>query len=118
MTADCRLEVQLAKRLPGFELDVSWCVRNELAVLFGYSGSGKSLSLRMIAGLVKPDSGRVVLNDEVVFDSDSGEWVPPQKAQAGVRVPGPCAFPAHERASEHHLRSQRLEQTRAARARG
>ena len=74
MTAECRLEVRLEKKLPGFELDVSWRIGNELAVLFGYSGSGKSLSLRMIAGLVKPDSGRIVLNGEVVFDSedDSG----------------------------------------------
>jgi len=41
----------------GFALDSSWEIGNELAVLFGYSGSGKSLTLQLIAGLMKPDSG-------------------------------------------------------------
>jgi molybdate transport system ATP-binding protein len=93
MTADCRLEVQLAKKMQGFELDVSWSVGNELAVLFGYSGSGKSLSLLMIAGLAKPDSGRVVLNDEVVFDSATGEWVPPQERELGFVFQDLALFP-------------------------
>lgn len=37
ITGDRRLEVQLAKRYDGFDLDVSWCIEDELAVLFGYS---------------------------------------------------------------------------------
>jgi molybdate transport system ATP-binding protein len=90
---DRRLEVRVAKKLPGFELDVSWCVGNELAVLFGYSGSGKSLSLRLIAGLVKPDSGRVVLNGEVVFDSDTQQWVPPQERNLGFVFQDLALFP-------------------------
>jgi len=91
--ADCRLEVRLAKKLPGFDLNVSWSIGNELAVLFGYSGSGKSLSLRMIAGLVKPDSGRIVINDQVVFDSESREWVPPQKRELGFVFQDLALFP-------------------------
>lgn len=93
MAEDCRLDVRLEKRLPGFELDVSWSVGNELAVLFGYSGSGKSLSLRMIAGLVKPDRGRVSLNGEVVFDSSSGQWVPPQMRMLGFVFQDLALFP-------------------------
>ena len=42
------------KKLPAFSLDVSWSVGDEMAVLFGYLGSGKSMTLRMIAGLIKP----------------------------------------------------------------
>jgi molybdate transport system ATP-binding protein len=90
---DCRLEVQLAKKFQGFELDVSWCIGNELAVLFGYSGSGKSLTLRMIAGLVRPDSGRVVLNGQVVFDSQTRQWVPPQDRRLGFVFQDLALFP-------------------------
>jgi molybdate transport system ATP-binding protein len=93
VTVDCRLEVQLTKKLQGFELDVSWCIGNELAVLFGYSGSGKSLTLRMIAGLVRPDSGRVVLNGEVVFDSGTQQWVPPQARKLGFVFQDLALFP-------------------------
>jgi molybdate transport system ATP-binding protein len=93
VTEDCRLEVQVAKKLPGFDLDVSWCVGNELAVLFGYSGSGKSLSLRLAAGLMKPDSGRVVLNDEVVFDSKTKQWMPPQERNLGFVFQDLALFP-------------------------
>ncbi len=74
-------------------MDVSWFVGNELAVLFGYSGSGKSLSLRLIAGLAKPDSGRVVLNGEVVFDSETGQWVPPQERNLGFVFQDLALFP-------------------------
>lgn len=93
VSADCRLEVNLKKKLQGFELDVSWCVGQELAVLFGYSGSGKSLSLRMIAGLVRPDEGRVVLNGSVVFDSETETWVSPQERNLGFVFQDLALFP-------------------------
>jgi molybdate transport system ATP-binding protein len=83
-----RLQVRLAKNL-----DVSWSVGNELAVLFGYSGSGKSLTLRMIAGLVKPDSGRVVLDGEVLSDSDTRQWVYPQERRLGFVSQDLALFP-------------------------
>jgi molybdate transport system ATP-binding protein len=93
VTEDCRLEVQLAKKLQGFTLDVSWRTGDELAVLFGYSGSGKSLTLRMIAGLVKPDSGRIVLDGEVLFDSELGVWVAPQARRLGFVGQDLALFP-------------------------
>ena len=51
--------VEVRKKVNGFTLDSSWEIRNELAVLFGYSGAGKSLTLQLIAGLMKPDSGSI-----------------------------------------------------------
>lgn len=93
MSEDCRLDVRLTKHLPGFDLDVSWSIGNELAVLFGYSGSGKSLSLKMIAGLMRPDSGRIMLNDDVVFDSTTQGWVPPQKRELGFVFQNLALFP-------------------------
>ncbi len=91
--ADPRLEVRLAKKLQGFDLEVYWSVGNELAVLFGYSGSGKSLTLRMIAGLVKPDSGRIALGGDVLFDSDSGRCLPPQERRLGFVSQDLALFP-------------------------
>ena len=93
MPGDPRLEVQLAKKLDGFSLDVSWSVSNELAVLFGYSGSGKSLTLRMIAGLVSPDSGKVTLDGEILFDSETGTSTPPQKRRLGFVTQDLALFP-------------------------
>ena len=90
---NCRLEVRLGKKFDGFNLDVSWGIGNELAVLFGYSGSGKSVTLRMIAGLMKPDTGRVVLNGEVLFDGMSGRWISPQERRLGFVFQDLALFP-------------------------
>ena len=87
------LSVRLTKKLPGFDLDVAWSVENELAVLFGYSGSGKSLTLRMIAGLVEADSGRVALNGDVLFDSEAGLRMSPQERRLGFVFQDLALFP-------------------------
>lgn len=87
------LDVRLAAKLEGFELDVGWSVGDELAVLFGYSGSGKSLTLRLIAGLMRPDSGRVALGERVLFDSDTGESVAPQEREVGFVFQDLALFP-------------------------
>ncbi len=88
-----RLEVRLSKELDGFELDVAWSVGDELAVLFGYSGSGKSLTLRMIAGLIPPDSGRVKLDGEALYDSASQVSVAPQERRLGFVTQDLALFP-------------------------
>lgn len=88
-----RLEVKLNKALEGFSLDVEWSVGAELAVLFGYSGSGKSLTLRMIAGLVKPDSGRITLDNDVLYDDRAGSWAPPQERRLGFVTQDLALFP-------------------------
>ena len=46
------LSVHLKKKVKGFSLDVAWEINNELTVLFGYSGAGKSMTLQLIAGPV------------------------------------------------------------------
>jgi molybdate transport system ATP-binding protein len=83
VTGESQLDVRLAKEVNGFSLDVSWSIGNELAVLFGYSGSGKTMTMRMIAGLIQADSGRIVRDGEVLYDSESKCWVPPQDRQFG-----------------------------------
>lgn len=93
MTLKPRLDVSLYKRVDGFTLDASWQMYDELAVLFGYSGSGKSMTLRMIAGLAKPDRGRVVLDGETLIDSETRRWVAPQARSFGYVGQDLALFP-------------------------
>ena len=65
------LAVRLRKQVSGFDLDVDWVIGAELAVLFGFSGSGKSMTMRMIAGLLEPDTGRIECDGERLYDSDA-----------------------------------------------
>ena len=64
------------RRLGDFQLDAEFAAEGRVVALFGPSGSGKSTILRMIAGLLRPDIGRIVVADRVVFDSDAGINIP------------------------------------------
>jgi iron(III) transport system ATP-binding protein len=75
------------KRLGGNEIlkGVSFSLqRGEVVALLGPSGSGKTTLLRAVAGLDHPDKGRVVLDDRLFFDSQTGAVVPPEKRQLGL----------------------------------
>lgn len=87
------IEVDIVKRVPGFTLDVSWRVGDELAVLFGYSGSGKSMTLSALAGLVRPDSGRITCDGLTLFDSSAGIDLPARKRPFGYVTQGCTLFP-------------------------
>ncbi|HYE91264.1 MAG TPA: ATP-binding cassette domain-containing protein [Terriglobales bacterium] len=88
-----RLQVAISKKLPGFELDVRWTAGDGVAVLFGPSGAGKSLTLACLAGLVRPDAGRIVLDDRVLFDGAAGVNLPPQRRRVGYVFQGYALFP-------------------------
>jgi len=64
-----RLSVELHRHLDSFDLDVAFEADEETLGLLGPSGCGKSMTLRCIAGVMKPDEGRIVLGDQVLFDS-------------------------------------------------
>jgi len=87
------LQVRIQKKINGFILDVQWQINNELAVLFGSSGAGKSLTLQLIAGLMKPDKGRVSLDDIVYFDSSTGTDSRPQQRSLGYVFQDLALFP-------------------------
>jgi molybdate transport system ATP-binding protein len=91
MTA--RLEVRLVKRLPGFTLDVDWSAGGGVAALFGPSGAGKTLTLACMAGLLRPDAGRIVVDGRVLFDAAAGVDVPPQTRRVGYVFQGYALFP-------------------------
>lgn len=77
------LEVKIEKRLGNFFLKTEFVCDGEMTALLGASGCGKSMTLRCIAGIVKPDKGRIVLNGRVLFDSEKNINLPPQKRRIG-----------------------------------
>ncbi|HVN98112.1 MAG TPA: ATP-binding cassette domain-containing protein [Syntrophorhabdaceae bacterium] len=87
------LNVQLQKKVSGFSLNVAWDMENELVVLFGHSGSGKSMTLQLIAGLADPDEGRICFGDKVLFDRALGINLPPQKRSVGYVFQDRVLFP-------------------------
>ena len=88
-----RFSVEIKKRLPGFALDVSWTAGDGVAVLFGPSGAGKTLTLQCLAGLIRPDAGRVVIDDRVLFDAAAGVNLPPQQRRVGYVFQSYALFP-------------------------
>ena len=87
------LEVQINKKLAEFDLDVSFQVNDNILGLMGASGSGKSMTLKCIAGIETPDHGRIVLNNRVLFDSEKKINVPIQKRNVGYMFQSYALFP-------------------------
>ena len=87
------LEVSIRKQLGAFRLDVSFAVQNETLALLGASGSGKSMTLKCIAGIERPDEGRIVLNGRTLFDSARGIDLPPQQRRVGYLFQQYALFP-------------------------
>ena len=87
------LEVQIYKKLAEFDLDISFQVNDNILGLMGASGSGKSMTLKCIAGIETPDQGRIVLNNRVLFDSEKKINVPIQKRNVGYMFQSYALFP-------------------------
>lgn len=62
-------------------------------VLFGASGSGKTLTLHCLAGLVRPDAGRIVVDGNVLYDSEQGICVPARRRRIGYMFQDYALFP-------------------------
>jgi len=84
-------DVTVEKRLGEAEIAVSFRSDAGLTALFGPSGSGKSSILNMIAGLLTPDSGRVVVGGELLFGN--GVDLPPEARHAGYVFQDARLFP-------------------------
>lgn len=87
------LLVDIKKRLSGFTLEVNFKVSEQVMGLLGASGSGKSMTLRCIAGIEKPDEGKIVLNGRVLFDSEKGINVPSRLRKVGYLFQNYALFP-------------------------
>ena len=87
------LDLKITTHLDGFSLDVRWSMGNELVVLFGHSGAGKSMTLRTIAGITPQGDGHIELNGRVLFSKDHGINLPPQHRSVGYVFQDLALFP-------------------------
>lgn len=78
------LHVHVRRRIGALDLDVSFTVdTDEILAVHGPSGSGKTTLINLLAGLERPDSGRIVVGERVLFDSAAGIDVRPEARQVG-----------------------------------
>ncbi|HEX2910605.1 MAG TPA: ABC transporter ATP-binding protein [Chloroflexia bacterium] len=89
------LQVSILKRLKGFDLDVNFNLPEESGAiaLFGPSGTGKSLTLQVIAGLVQPDAGMITLGEDILLDTARRINLPARKRQIGFVPQNYTLFP-------------------------
>ena len=93
------LRATIAKRFApgpdsaGFSLSVEFQAPAGVTALYGPSGSGKTLTLDSVAGFSAPDSGRILLNDRILFDSGANVHLPPRDRQCGYVFQHDALFP-------------------------
>ena len=87
------IEVCIKKQIGKFYLDAEFTAQEEIFALLGASGCGKSMTLKCIAGIEKPDEGRIVLNGRTLFDSANKIDLPPQKRRVGYLFQDYALFP-------------------------
>ena len=85
--------VAIQKDFGSFRLDVRFEAGDEILALLGASGCGKSLTLKCIAGIERPDAGRIVLDGRVLFDSEKGVNLTPQERKVGYLFQQYALFP-------------------------
>ena len=76
--------LKIKKTFGNFVLKTEFEADNEILALLGSSGSGKSMTLKCVAGIIKPDEGRIVVNGRVLFDSEKKINLSPQERRAEI----------------------------------
>ncbi len=87
------LQVNIRKKFTGFELCVEFETDGGCMGILGASGCGKSMTLKCVAGIEKPDQGRIVLNGKVLFDSEKGINLPARERRVGYLFQNYALFP-------------------------
>ncbi|MBQ1285446.1 MAG: ATP-binding cassette domain-containing protein [Lachnospiraceae bacterium] len=87
------LFVDIEKKLASFDLRMKFEMQDEVLALLGGSGSGKSMTLKCIAGIEKPDKGRIILDGRVLFDSEKHINLKPQDRGVGYLFQQYALFP-------------------------
>ena len=88
-----KLEVDIEKKVGQFHLRSSFSVEGGRFALLGASGCGKTMTLKCIAGIEKPDRGRIVLGDKVLFDSERKICLPARERRVGYLFQDYALFP-------------------------
>lgn len=88
-----RLEVELERHRPGFQLRMGFSTASPRLAILGASGAGKSLLLRCLAGLERPDRGRIRLNGRLLFESETRLDGPLQRRRIAMVVQHHALFP-------------------------
>ena len=86
-------EIAVEKRLGEAVVSLELTAGEGLTVLFGPSGIGKTSVLNMVAGLLRPDRGRIAVGGRTLFDSATGLDLPPERRRAGYVFQEPRLFP-------------------------
>ncbi|PTQ09875.1 molybdenum ABC transporter ATP-binding protein [Sphingomonas oleivorans] len=100
-------DVSVGLRLGEARLGASFRSKSGLTALFGPSGAGKTSLLNMVAGLLRPEWGRIIVDGETLFDADEGIDLPPERRRAGYVFQDGRLFP-HMRVRTNLLYGQRL----------
>lgn len=87
------LSVHIVKRMGNFRLQIDLEHESGIAGILGASGCGKSMTLKCIAGILRPDEGKIVLNGRVLFDSEKKINLPPQERNVGCLFQNYALFP-------------------------
>ncbi len=93
------IEVRIFKRVvprqdsAGFSLDIEFQAGSGVTALFGTAGAGKTLTFDTIAGFARPESGRIMLDDRILFDADSRVDLKPQQRNCGYVLQNQALFP-------------------------
>lgn len=87
------LEVDIKKNFENFKLDAKFTNEEGILGILGASGSGKSLTLKAIAGIIKPDCGKIILNGRVLFDKDKKINVPTKDRKVAYLFQDYALFP-------------------------
>lgn len=85
--------VDIEKKLGKFLLKTKFSCSSNIMGLLGASGSGKSLTLKCIAGIEKPDKGKIILNGRVLFDSEKNINIAPKNREVGYMFQNYALFP-------------------------
>lgn len=109
-------EISVSRRLGDGLIALDLDAGDGITALFGPSGAGKTSILNMVAGLLRPDQGRIVVAGRVLFDADAGIDLPPEQRGAGYVFQDGRLFP-HRRVRANLLYGTHLA-TPAARATG
>ncbi len=89
-----KVDVRVQKQQGGFFLDVSFTAENAgITALFGPSGAGKTSVVNMVAGLSRPDRGRITIGNRCCFDGEKGIHLLPENAGSGMCSRRPGCFP-------------------------